>query len=197
MAFFATIALTGVLFVADPEGLLPDPGHRPDHRHHGSRAGRLAGRDEAAAAQGRDRARRRIPTSRHSASFFGSGSGNTLNTARFFIGLKPHEQRSASAHADHRAAAPADRQARRRQRCSCSRRRTSRSADASRAANISTPCRTRASSELNTWAPKMLEKFKTLPRARRRLDRPAVERAAALDHASTATPRRASASSRR
>ena len=43
-AFFATIALTAVLFVDDPEGLLPDPGHRPDQRHHGGRAGRLAGR---------------------------------------------------------------------------------------------------------------------------------------------------------
>ena len=76
-------------------------------------------------------------------SFFGSGSGNTLNTARFFIGLKPHEERHADRHADHRAAAPADRAARRRRTCSCSPRRTSRSADACRAASISTRCRTR------------------------------------------------------
>ena len=67
MTFFATIALTGVLFVDDPEGLLPDPGHRPDHRHHGGRTGRLAGRDEAAAAPGRRQCCRRIPTSRRSA----------------------------------------------------------------------------------------------------------------------------------
>src|SRR5215470_17696119 len=30
-------------------------------------------------------------------SFFGSGSGNTLNTGRFFIGLKPRDERTASA----------------------------------------------------------------------------------------------------
>jgi multidrug efflux pump subunit AcrB len=30
-------------------------------------------------------------------TFFGSGSGNTLNTARFFIGLKPHEERTSTA----------------------------------------------------------------------------------------------------
>jgi multidrug efflux pump subunit AcrB len=30
-------------------------------------------------------------------SFFGNGSGNTLNTARFFIGLKPRDERSATA----------------------------------------------------------------------------------------------------
>jgi HAE1 family hydrophobic/amphiphilic exporter-1/multidrug efflux pump len=30
-------------------------------------------------------------------SFFGSGGGNTLNTGRFFIGLKPRDERSATA----------------------------------------------------------------------------------------------------
>ncbi len=30
-------------------------------------------------------------------SFFGSGGGNTLNTGRFFIGLKPRDQRTSSA----------------------------------------------------------------------------------------------------
>ena len=38
------------LFVDDPEGLLPAAGHRPDHRHHRGRAGRLLRRDGAAAA---------------------------------------------------------------------------------------------------------------------------------------------------
>ena len=32
MSFFATIALTAVLFVADPQGLLPNAGQRADHR---------------------------------------------------------------------------------------------------------------------------------------------------------------------
>ena len=48
----------------------------------------------------REVAERAVEGPRHrgrSASFFGSGSGNTLNTARFFIGLKPHEERSATA----------------------------------------------------------------------------------------------------
>ena len=44
-----TLALTVVLFVADPQRLLPDPGHRPDHRPCRSRAGRLAAGDEAPA----------------------------------------------------------------------------------------------------------------------------------------------------
>ena len=52
---------------ADPEGLLPDAGQRADHGHHGGRAGRLADRDEAAAAQGRGEFSRRIRTSRRSA----------------------------------------------------------------------------------------------------------------------------------
>ena len=42
MVFFATMALTGVLFVCIPKGFFPDPGHRPDPRHLGGRAGRLA-----------------------------------------------------------------------------------------------------------------------------------------------------------
>ena len=51
--FFATMALTGLSGDRDAEGLLPDPGHRPDHRRFGGRAGGFAGGDDAAAAGAR------------------------------------------------------------------------------------------------------------------------------------------------
>ena len=142
MSFFATIALTGVLFVADPEGLLPDAGQRAGDGHHGGRAGRLADRDEAAAAQGRR------------ALVEGSGHRGVRLVLR--LRQRQHAQHRAllhraeaargaqrDRHADHRAAAPADRQARRREPVPAARaghhgRRTHR-----RAASISTRCRTR------------------------------------------------------
>ena len=50
----------------DSERLLSDPGYRPDHRHLGGGAGRLARRDEAAATGARRRSSPRIPTWRRS-----------------------------------------------------------------------------------------------------------------------------------
>ena len=47
-------------------------------------------------------------------SFFGNGGGNTLNTARFFIALKPRDERKATAMDDHQPAAAATGQGRRR-----------------------------------------------------------------------------------
>ena len=64
MVFFATLACTVVSVHRDPEGLLPAAGHRPHHRHLGSRAGRLLRRDDAAAGGAR-RHRRRGPGRRH------------------------------------------------------------------------------------------------------------------------------------
>ena len=90
--FFATMALTVVLFVDDPEGLLPDAGHRPDHRLVGGRAGRLACRDEAPAADARRMCLRAIPTSRPSARSSAPAARRPPTPARFFIALKPRER---------------------------------------------------------------------------------------------------------
>src|SRR5262249_41911425 len=95
-------------------------------------------------------------------SFFGSGSGNTLNTARFFIGLKPHEERSATASQIISRLRP---QIARLQGVDLF---LQPSQDITVGGRISRgqyqyTLQDPSLSELNTWAPKMLAKFKTLP----------------------------------
>ena len=94
--FFLTMALTGVLFVFIPKGFFPTQD-----------TGLLTGLAEA----GQDvsplemqRLMRNVseviahdPDVEAFGSFFGSGSGNTLNSGRFFIGLKPREERKSTA----------------------------------------------------------------------------------------------------
>ncbi len=96
MAFFATMACTGVLFVAIPKGFFPvqDTGSiqgiayaaqdvSPDRmRDIQKQLSAVLARDSDIAAFG---------------SFFGNGGGNTLNTARFFLALKPRDERKSSA----------------------------------------------------------------------------------------------------
>jgi multidrug efflux pump subunit AcrB len=95
-------------------------------------------------------------------SFFGSGTGNTLNTGRFIIGLKPHEERTASASQIINRLRP-------------------QLAKIEGAALFLQPAQDITVGgriargqfqytlqdpnldELNNWAPKMLDKFKTLP----------------------------------
>ena len=48
--FFATMALTVVMAITIPEGLLPDPGHRPDLGLRRGRAGHVARADDAHAS---------------------------------------------------------------------------------------------------------------------------------------------------
>ena len=66
MVFFATMAATGVLFVFIPKGFFPTQDTGLITGLSGGRAGRLAGRDEAAAAQSLAPFSRVIPTSRRS-----------------------------------------------------------------------------------------------------------------------------------
>jgi hydrophobe/amphiphile efflux-1 (HAE1) family protein len=96
MTFFATMALTIVLFVIVPKGFFPTQD-----------TGLITGISQA----GQDispiemkRLQRNLsevilkdPDVQSFGSFFGSGTGNTLNTGRFIIGLKPHEERTATA----------------------------------------------------------------------------------------------------
>jgi multidrug efflux pump len=96
LVFLATLALTAVLFVLIPKGFLPTQD-----------TGLLTGLSEAAQDVSPDKMRRlhleltrvieRDPDVATVGSVFGSSSGSTSNTGRFFIGLKPHDQRNASA----------------------------------------------------------------------------------------------------
>ncbi len=94
--FLATMALTGVLFVTIPKGFFPTQD-----------TGLIQGLSEAAQDVSPDEMKRlqrelaqvivRDPDVAAVGSFFGSGTGNTLNTGRFFIGLKPRDERTSSA----------------------------------------------------------------------------------------------------
>jgi hydrophobe/amphiphile efflux-1 (HAE1) family protein len=96
MVFFATMAFTAVLFVAVPKGFFPVQD-----------TGTIQGIAYAAQDVSPDRMRgiqqelakilERDPDIASFGSFFGNGGGNTLNTSRFFIALKPRDERSVSA----------------------------------------------------------------------------------------------------
>jgi hydrophobe/amphiphile efflux-1 (HAE1) family protein len=94
--FVATMAVTAVLFVMIPKGFFPTQD-----------TGLIQGLSEAAQDVSPDEMKRlqrelsqviaRDPDIASFGSFFGSGGGNTLNTGRFFIGLKPRDQRKSTA----------------------------------------------------------------------------------------------------
>src|SRR5262249_17642110 len=94
--FFLTLAVTGALFIAIPKGFFPVQD-----------TGLIMGIAEAAQDVSPTEMKRlqrqlaevvaRHPDVSNLGSFFGSGSGNTLNPARFFIGLKPRDERTATA----------------------------------------------------------------------------------------------------
>jgi hydrophobe/amphiphile efflux-1 (HAE1) family protein len=94
--FLGTLAVTGVLFVTIPKGFFPTQD-----------TGLIVGLSEAAQDASPDQMKRlqrelsqvieRDPDVAAFGSFFGSGTGNTLNTARFFIGLKPRDRRKSTA----------------------------------------------------------------------------------------------------
>ena len=96
VVFLATMAVTGVMFVTIPKGFFPTQD-----------TGLIVGLSEAAQDASPDQMKRlqrelsqvieRDPDVAAFGSFFGSGTGNTLNTGRFFIGLKPRDQRQSTA----------------------------------------------------------------------------------------------------
>jgi hydrophobe/amphiphile efflux-1 (HAE1) family protein len=96
LVFLATLALTILLFVLIPKGFLPTQD-----------TGLITGLSEATQDASPEKMRRlhleltrvieRDPDVATVGSVFGSNSGSTSNTGRFFIGLKPHDQRNASA----------------------------------------------------------------------------------------------------
>jgi hydrophobe/amphiphile efflux-1 (HAE1) family protein len=96
LAFLATLALSAALFVLIPKGFLPTQD-----------TGVITGLSEAAQDVSPEKMKRlhleltriieRDPDVASVGSVFGSNTGSTSNTGRFFIGLKPHDQRNASA----------------------------------------------------------------------------------------------------
>src|SRR5262249_59455193 len=96
VVFLLTLAATGAMFVFIPKGFFPVQD-----------TGLITGIAEAAQDVSPNEMKRiqrelaevvmKDPDVTNLGSFFGSGSGNTLNTARFFIGLKPRDERTATA----------------------------------------------------------------------------------------------------
>jgi hydrophobe/amphiphile efflux-1 (HAE1) family protein len=96
LVFLATLALTAALFVLIPKGFLPTQD-----------TGVITGLSEAAQDVSPEKMKRlhleltrvieRDPDVASVGSVFGSNTGSTSNTGRFFIGLKPLDQRNASA----------------------------------------------------------------------------------------------------
>jgi hydrophobe/amphiphile efflux-1 (HAE1) family protein len=96
MTFFATMALTGFLFVMIPKGFFPT-------QDTGLITGIMEAAQDVSPTEMKWLQRNvaeiliKDPDIAAFGSFFGSGSGNTLNTSRFIIGLKPHEGRTSNA----------------------------------------------------------------------------------------------------
>jgi hydrophobe/amphiphile efflux-1 (HAE1) family protein len=96
MVFFATMAVTALLFMAVPKGFFPVQD-----------TGTIQGIAYAAQDVSPDRMRgiqqqfaqivAADPDVASFGSFFGNGGGNTLDTSRFFIALRPRDERKASA----------------------------------------------------------------------------------------------------
>ena len=85
-----TLVLTVVLYIVDPQGLLPGAGHGRDPGHLRSAADDLVrGDGRAPAGAGRSRSCR-IPAVASLSSFIGvDGTNTTLNSGRMLINLKP------------------------------------------------------------------------------------------------------------
>ena len=96
MVFLATVATTGVLFVFMPKGFFPTQD-----------IGMLLGISEAGQDVSPTKMKEiqrqlseviaRDPDVADFGSFFGPSYGNTQNTGRFIVGLKPRDDRNASA----------------------------------------------------------------------------------------------------
>jgi hydrophobe/amphiphile efflux-1 (HAE1) family protein len=95
LVFLGTLALTGFMFVVIPKGFLPTQD-----------TGLIMGLSQAGQDVSPEKLKRlhialtrlieRDPDVATVGSAFGSGNGTTPNTGRFFISLKPHDQRNAS-----------------------------------------------------------------------------------------------------
>ena len=161
LVFFATLATTAVMFVFIPKGFFPTQD-----------TGLITGLSEAAQDVSPTEMKRlqlniaavleRDPDIASFGSFFGNGTGNTLNTGRFFIGLKPLEERGTTALGVIARLRP---QLAKLQGVNLF---LQPSQDITVGGRISRgqfqyTLQDASLDELNTWAPKMLDKLKTLP----------------------------------
>ena len=109
-----TLALTVLLYVLIPKGFFPGAGHRHDPGHNRGLAERVLSTQWRTCRASLPKRCSRIPTSSISSSFVGvDGTNQTLNTGRFLITLKPHDQRNLTASADHPPTAERGRRRRR------------------------------------------------------------------------------------
>jgi hydrophobe/amphiphile efflux-1 (HAE1) family protein len=96
LVFLATMAVTGVMFVVIPKGFFPT-------QDIGMIMGISEGGQDVSAEKMRDIQRQlseviaKDPDIADFGSFFGPSYGNTQNTGRFVLGLKPRDERKASA----------------------------------------------------------------------------------------------------
>jgi multidrug efflux pump len=159
--FLAAVAMTVAMFIVIPKGFFPIQD-----------TGLIQGLSEAAqdvSPQEMKRLQRELaavvvrdPDVAGVGSFFGSGTGNTLNTGRFFISLKPREERQSTALEVIRRLRP---QLAKVQGVNLF---LQPSQDITVGGRISRgqfqyTLQDASLGELNTWAPQMLAKLKTLP----------------------------------
>ncbi len=161
MSFFATIGLTAFMFVVIPKGFFPT-------QDTGLMTGIMEAAQDVSPAEMK-RLQRQVsevlskdPDVNAFGTFFGSGGGNTLNTARFFIGLKPHEERTSTATQIIARLRP---QIAKLQGVAFFMQPAQDITVGGRIARgqYQYTLQDPNLAELNTWAPKMLEKFGTLP----------------------------------
>ena len=194
----ATFVLTGYLYVDDPQGVLPAPGHRHHPGRHPGGCRTCPSTRWPIASSSSPTLILRDPDVDSLSSFIGvDGSNVTLNSGRFLINLKPHDQRTADRRPRSSAACSTRPPTSPASRSTCSRCRICRSTPQVSATAISVHARqpgSRHAAELDAEGARAPRQGR---RDRRRRQRPAAERPRGDWRRSTGRARRASASPRR
>ena len=97
MVFLATVSAQRAAVRGDPQGLLPRPGYRHPDRHDRRRAGHLVRRDGDVAAAGEQIVLADPAVASVVASVGAGVAGQTANNGRMYITLKPWDQRKDNA----------------------------------------------------------------------------------------------------
>ena len=140
----ATLVLTVLLYIIDPEGILPGAGYRRDSGNFAGAGIDLVRRPWPQKQQALAEVILQDPAVESLSSFIGAdGTNTTLNSGRISINLKPLNQRASERHGCDPPSASKACSRCRESRCTCSRCRTSRSMIASAARSTSTRWRIR------------------------------------------------------
>ena len=169
----ATVAVTVWMFIEIPKGFFPQQDTGLLVGTSEGVAGCLLRRDEPASASNSARSSARTRMSRPGSARSAAGGGQSVNTGRFFITLKPRSEREASADQVIARLRRQTRRSRRARGCSCRRRRTSVSAAVSSRSQFQYTLQDADLEQLNEWAPKLLAKFRALPELQDATSRPA------------------------